>query len=166
MQGVVDTQTEREKRGVTMRVANWKAPEVFDEISERALNNANDFMDLVVAEAKRRCPVDPITFREGKFSNAIVSFTPQTGHNKGSLVYFGTQKRWLGRAPGNLRDTIRRVNKIASGNIRVYAGNYKIYWAFMVERGTSRTAAQPFLRNAFYSMRAEVNRAIKNGVTK
>jgi len=149
-----------------MRVAKWKAPEVFNEISERALNNANDFMDLVVAEAKRRCPVDPITFREGKFSNAIVSFTPQTGHNKGSLVYFGTQKRWMGRAPGKLPDPIKRVNKDARGNIRVYDGNYKICWAFMVGRGTSKPRAQPFLRLAFYSMRTEANVAIKNGVTK
>jgi len=147
-----------------MRVSQWKAHDVLSEIAGRAIDNANDFMDLVVADAKRRCPVGTI-WREGKFANAKVSFTPKTGSNKGTLVSFGTQKRWYGREPGNLRDTIRRVNKPDSGNVRVYAGNFKIYWAFMVERGTSKTAAQPFLRPAFFSAKNRLKKAIKNGVS-
>jgi hypothetical protein len=151
------------------KIMNWKAPEVFNEINDICFENANKFMDLVKMEAQRRCPVDPDTFREGKFANAAVSFTPRTGKNKGKLVQFKTSRRWLGRSPGNLRDTIRRVNKVASGNIRVYAGNYKIYWAFMVERGfhDRKGRYHPgryFLRNSFASGRVEVLRAIKYGV--
>jgi hypothetical protein len=151
-----------------MRVANWKGQEVFNDITQAAFRNANDFMDSVVSEAKRRCPVDPVTFREGKFSSAQVSFTPRTGRNKGKLVSFGTQKRWMGREPGNLRDTIRRVNKSGSGSIRVYAGNFKIYWAFMVERGYHDRAgkhhsAQPFLRPTFHAAQGKAIQAIKGG---
>lgn len=138
-----------------MRVANWKGQEVFNDITQAAFRNANDFMDSVVSEAKRRCPVDPYTYREGKFSSASVSFTPTRGSNKGNLVHFGTQKRWMGREPGNLRDTIRRVNKAGTGNIRVYAGNFKIYWAHMVERGYQDRAGKyhsgaHFLSRAFF----------------
>ena len=152
-----------------MRVERWKAPEIFNEITETCFQNANKFMDIVAAEAKRRCPVDPVTFRRGRFSDAVVSFRPRRGKNKGKLIVFKTTKRWLGRAPGNLRDTIRRVNKTGSGNIRVYAGDYKIYWAFMVEKGYHDRAGKyhpgtHFMRNTLSSMKSEVLNAIKNGV--
>jgi hypothetical protein len=146
------------------KVMNWKAPEIFNEINDRCLDNANKFMDVVVLEAKRKCPIDTKTFREGKFSNAAVSFTPRTGKNKGKLVTFNTSKRWLGRYPGNLRNTVRRVNRTGSGNIRVYAGDYKIYWAFMIERGYhdrsgKHHAGIHFMRNSFASMGLEVKKA-------
>ena len=152
-----------------MRVANWQGEKIFSEINDLALDNANGFMDMVAEDARRLCPIDPFTFREGKFSDATVSFTPKTGKNKGKLIQFETARRWLGREPGNLRRTIRRVNKPGSGKIRVYAGNYKIYWAFMVERGTASTGwgkgtkAQPFLRPAFHTLKNEVVPIIKNG---
>lgn len=151
-----------------MRVENWKADQVFSDITNQAIENANNFMDSIVLEAKRLCPVDPITVREGKFSSAVISFTPRTGKNKGKPVSFGTQKRWMGREPGNLRDTIRRVNKPGSGTIRVYAGNFKIYWAFMVERGYrdrsgKQHAAQPFLRPVFHQAKGKAIQAIKGG---
>ena len=118
-----------------MRIANWRSKEAFEFISDRAMANANNVMDDVVARAKApgACPVDP-TVRAGKFGTAFVSFTPKRGKNKDKWVRFGTDKRWMGRSPGNLRDTIRRVNRKGKGTIRVYAGNFKIYWAFMVEK--------------------------------
>jgi len=146
-----------------MRVASWRGHEVFDDTYNKAVDNANEFMDTVVEDAKRRCPPPGKThiFRPPGFSSATVSFTPKTGRNKGQLVTFKTDKRWTGREPGNLKGTIRRVTK--GGNLRIYAGNFLYYWAFMVERGTSSTgwggpaAAQPFLRPAF---RAGKTRAI------
>lgn len=141
-----------------MRLSKWRAHEVFTDIYNTALENGIAFMDEVVKDAKRRCPVGTIT-REGNFVSANISFTPKTGKNKGRLVQFGTNKRWSGRQPGSLRSTIRRVNKPGTGSIRIYAGNFKIYWAHMVERGTSRTKAQPFLRPAFFAAR---NRALKS----
>lgn len=143
-----------------MRVANWRGPEVFNDIYNAALANANAFMDGVVEEAKARCPVGTIT-REGKFVSANVSFTPSTGRNRGKSVSFGTQRRWTGRYPGQLRDTIRRVHKHGTGNIRVYAGNFKVYYAHMVERGTSKTPAHPFLRPTFNAKKQTALKSIK-----
>jgi HK97 gp10 family phage protein len=145
-----------------LRIENWRGKEVFDQIAEQALENANLLMDDVVAAAKSRCPVGTVT-REGKWSTANVSFTPQSGKNKGQRVSFTTDKRWMGRNPGDLRNTIRRVTKPRTGNIRVYAGNFKIYWAYMVERGTSKMPAKPFLRPAFQSAKQIASRFIKDG---
>lgn len=145
-----------------MKISKWNGNKVFGDIYKHALQNGNEFMDMVVKDAKARCPVGTIT-REGKWSGASVSFTPKTGRNKGKPVQFAG-KRWMGREPGNLRDTIRRTNIKDSGSIRVYAGNFKIYWAFMVERGTSKTAAHPFLRPTFMAAKGRALRAIKTGV--
>lgn len=153
-----------------MRVANLRLKEVQEEIFGQALDNANGLMDHVVQEAKNRLQAGikqiPPIVREGHFGSAHVSFTPKTGKNKGSLVEFDTDKRWTGRhfdAIDTLVKTIRRVNKSGKSNIRVYAGNFKAYWAFMVERGTSRTAAIPFLRPAFDAAKAIATRFIKEG---
>ena len=151
-----------------MRVANWRGKEVAEEFTGLFNNNGLLFMESVAAEARRLCPVGTIT-REGKFSKARVSFTPQTGKNKGSLVQFDTESRWMGRNPYDLKNSIRVVTKEGKGSIRVYAGNFKVYWAFMVEHGTASTGwgkgtkAQPFLRPAFFTAKARALRAIKEG---
>jgi HK97 gp10 family phage protein len=130
------------------RVANWRDKEVFARIEETAIRNGNEFMDEVVAEAKRRCPIGDET-RPGGFTDATVEFTPRTGRNKGKLVKFGTHKRWKGRFPGQLQSTIRRTNKAGASTIRVYAGNFKVYYARFVEKGTVKMRKKPFLRPAF-----------------
>lgn len=148
-----------------MRVVNWKAEEVFKGIREQAIENANIVMDEVVTAAIMACPIGTIT-REGSYGGGTwVDFTPKRGKNKGQRVQFFTDKRWQGRKPGDLMRTIRRVNRYDrnSGNIRVYAGSRKIYWAFMVERGTVKTKAQPFLRPAFNKVRSKVLDVIKHG---
>ena len=145
-----------------MRLESWREGEVFNEITETALKNANGVMDDVVTLARSMCPVGTIS-RPGGWSSANVAFTPKTGKNKGTPVSFHTDKQWKGREPGDLRNTIRRVNRKDSGNIRVYAGNFKIYWAFMVERGTIKTRPQPFLRPAFQQVQTTALEKIKNG---
>lgn len=145
-----------------MRLDSWREGEIFNEITETALKNANNVMDDVVKLARSLCPVGTIS-RPGGWSSANVAFTPKTGENKGKPVSFQTEKRWMGREPGDLRNTIRRVNKRESGNIRVYAGSFKIYWAFMVERGTIKTRPQPFLRPAFQQVQTTALEKIKNG---
>lgn len=143
-----------------MRIANWKAKEVFNTIYERAIENGNEVMDDVVGRAKTLCPVGKDTINGG-FVSAYVSFIPKTGRNKGHRVTFGTAKRWTGRYPGQLRDTIRRRTK--GGNIRVYAGNFKVYYALFVERGTVKMKAKPFLRPSFQEVKSTVTNRIKNG---
>lgn len=147
-----------------MRVASWRGPEVFNRIYEQAIENANSFMDDVLNDAKRRCPVGDKIISGGWQGESTIKFTPKTGKNKGKLVEFRTHKRWKGRYPGQLRDTIRRVNtRKASGNIRVYAGSFKVYYAHFVERGTIKMAAKPFLRPAFNSQKKNALKIIKHG---
>ena len=121
-----------------MRIENWNSKEIFGAYLEKAENGANNVIDEVIGKAKQICrgsfQHDPPIFREGKFSKAHVSFTPKTGKNKGQLVQFDTEKRWTGRFPGQLQNTIRRVNKPGSSSVRAYAGNFKVYYALMVEK--------------------------------
>lgn len=143
-----------------MRVENWRAKGVFDQIASEALNAGNAVMDDHVADAKRRCPIGTITRPDG-FINRHVSFTPKTGRGKGKAVSF-IAKTWTGRQPGSLRSTIRRVNKHSRpGNIRVYAGTNKVFYARFVEYGTSRTPKQAFLRPSFQQIKANVHTRIE-----
>lgn len=156
-----------------MRIANWHTKEIFKRIEDSAYDNANAVMDTVVEAAKNRCPPPGKTniYRPPGWSSAHVEFIPKTGKDKGKLVSFNTDKRWIGRDPGDLKRTIRRVNKQESmgGTVRVYAGNFKIYWARYVEMGTASTGwggpahAQPYLRPAFKGVKSGIVSKIKNG---
>lgn len=163
-----------------MRVANWNAQKVFQDTKAQVWENGRVLMDSVVADAKRKCPVGapraghrsrnpnavvtsrPQVFRRGGFQQAKVSFTPETGRNKGKAVSF-TAKRWQGRVPGTLRRTIRRVEREGSGTIRAYAGDFKVYYARFVEKGTRKMHASPFLRPAFSVAKANAMRVLKEG---
>lgn len=150
-----------------MRVAKWRAKEVLTEVFDQATDNANQVMDEVAMWARYFCPIGTVT-RPGGWSFAHVEFTPRTGKNRGTPVRFDTEKRWKGREPGNLRDTIRRVNKSGAGNVRVYAGSYKIYWAHMVERGFHDRAGKwhpgvHFLQRAFNGKKKDFARRIQEG---
>jgi len=153
-----------------MRVSNLRLKEIQEEIIGQAYANASDLMSDVVKAAKARLiagiKTKPPIVRVGKFSGANVSFTPKTGANKGQKINFATDRRWTGRhnePVDTMVDTIRMVKRPSKGNIRVYAGNFKAYWAFMVERGTSKTAAIPFLRPAFEAAKRNAFSFIKNG---
>jgi HK97 gp10 family phage protein len=154
-----------------MRVENWKAKEIFSQIAEEALKAGNEFMDDVAAASKSRCPLGTVT-REGKWKTATVAFTPTT--RNGKFIRPGKQKavsfqaeQWSGRYPGQLRDTIRRVNKPSCpGNIRVYAGNKKVNYAFFVEYGTAKMQARPYMRTAFNGMRNQVIPWIEKRIAK
>ena len=153
-----------------MRVANWKAPEVFGAVKNQVTGNALEFIDSVVVAAKAKCPTGDISRPDG-WATADIEFTPKTGRKKGTVVKFHTDRRWTGRRPGSLKSTIRRVGKhtVTRSNIRIYAGNFKIYWAFMVEYGTASTGwggpavKQPFLRPAWNARKKNAVSSIKNG---
>jgi len=156
-----------------MRVANWRAPEVFGAITEAALDSAGGVMDDIVVRAKIACPVLKNLDQERPpgWSSATVSFTPKTGRNKGKPVKFSTTRRWTGRKQGDLQRTIREVTREDRiGNFRVYAGNYKIYYAHMIEKSgyTDRSGKFhppiPFLRNAFNGQKVKAIDKIRSGV--
>ncbi len=138
-----------------MRIGRWNAKEIFDGITIDAINTANDVMDEVVMAAKRSCPVGTIT-REGKWKTATVAFTARAGTKSAKAVSFQA-KQFSGRNPGDLRNSIRRVNKISRpGNIRVYAGNKAVNYAYFVEHGTIKIRACPFMRSSFNSIKNSI----------
>ena len=147
------------------RVANWKAKEVFGEIKSLALKGARDAVDKQVALAKMLVPVGKIR-KPGEFVKRSVSILQRKGKNKGQYNTF-LANTWAGREPGSLKRTIRRVEKSGrAGNIRVYAGNYKVFYAHFIERGTRKMRARPFLNPSFEFLKAHVINGIRNYINK
>ena len=69
---------------------------------------------------------------------------------------------------GKLKDTIRvrRLKGDPKQDVRVYAGNRikgGAFYAHMVERGTKKMAAHPFLRPALNQSRNEIKNIVENG---
>jgi len=148
-----------------MRVANWKAKEIFSQVREEAIVAVIGVMDDVAAAARARCPVGTVT-RSGETVLRMVSFTPTRGRGKGQSVSF-MGKQWTGREPGSLRGSIRRVLKSdRPGNVRVYAGNAKVVYAHMVEYGTAKMSPRPFMRFAFSEMKNGLIDRIEKGIQK
>jgi HK97 gp10 family phage protein len=154
-----------------VRVENWRAKGVFDEVAQAALRGANIVMDEHTADAKRRCPKGTITRQDGSVNRAVV-FTPKTGKGKGKEVRFAA-KTWTGREPGSLKATIRKVIKHdRPGNLRCYAGNNKIFYARFVEYGTASTGwggpakAQPFMRPSFHAIKGTARERIEEEMRK
>lgn len=145
-----------------MRVEYWHGHEVFTQILETALENGNDFMDIVVEMAKAKCPVGTVD-KVGDFVKTKVSFTPKKGKYKGKTKTFDAGQ-WRGREPGSLRNTVRRVNsRRRPNNIRAYAGSKYVNYAYFVENGTIKMPARPFLRPSFNAMKGSATKIIKEG---
>ena len=145
-----------------MRVTGVRVKEIGDEIYGQCIENGNSLMDGVRDHARRIAPKGKVTRAEG-YTKRHVSFTPKSGRKSGLLVEFEANT-WTGRVPGSLRASIRRVNSFRKpGSIRVYAGHYKVFYAFMVERGTVKTNPQPFMRPAFNAAKSNALTVLKNG---
>jgi HK97 gp10 family phage protein len=146
-----------------MRVENWHAKGIFNDVRDAALLAVNNIMDDVVEDAKHLCPVGTVT-RPDSYVNIPVSFTPTKGKNKGKLTQF-VAKTWMGRQPGSLKNTIRKVEGYhRPGNIRAYAGTQKVFYARFVEYGTSRTSAKPFMRPSFLTAKPTINSRIESEI--
>jgi HK97 gp10 family phage protein len=151
-----------------MRIVGWRLPEICDEIKGKAIEAVNEVMDEHVQISKSLCPVGTIT-REGKFKTVTVTFTPTTKYGRRKIIPLEKRKqvsfeaqRWTGDYPGQLRDTIRRVNKPSRpGNIRVYAGNKKVHYAYFVEYGTVKMKRQSFMRPGFQTIKNKVKPKIE-----
>jgi len=150
-----------------MRIDGWKGKQVFDNLVNLAMIGANKVMDEHVEAAKRLCPTGKIT-RSGANVMRDVLFT--TKHGKAVNFIADT---WVERIPGSLKSTIRKVEKYdRAGNIRVYAGNTKVYYARFVEYGTASTGfggpahAQPFMRPSFQAIKPTVKDRIEAEMRK
>ena len=152
-----------------MRVGKWKADEIFMAAKDAALMAIREQAELVASETRITCHENP-EVREPRFSTSLrdVSFIPSRGRNKNKVVSFKAQV-WLGRKPGDLKATIRTVEKPDKlGNVRVIAGNFKIYWARFAEYGVpSRNIPRSlFMRNAFDAVKPKVKEAVTASVRR
>ena len=96
--------------------------------------------EAVADSARRNCPV-------GTLSRPMYKRGPYAG------------KPWTARDDGALKKTIRVRTKLSksgkplkrNSNVRVYAGNYLVYYASIVEH-----AVKPYLRPALWSSQSKI----------
>jgi len=149
-----------------MKVAKWRMKEVGALVRAKSIQAGQEIMDNVAAVAKTKCPVGTVTREPGYIKVIHLNFIPKRGRNKGKEVSF-TARHWTGRSPGSLRRSIRRVDKPSRpGNIRVYAGHFKVPYAHFVEYGTVKMAPRPFMRNTFNSMKEHIRDRIEKAVAE
>lgn len=136
------------------RVVGLKIKEVFQNVIDLAIIGANKVMADVAADARRRCPtkkgvsVGTVYRPYGRVMKDVL-FTTKRGKDVNFIA--DTE---MGRTAGNLRATIRKVEKDSRpGNIRVYAGNKAVWYGRFVEYGTSKTRKQPFMRPSFMAIK-------------
>jgi len=127
-----------------MRVEGWN-PEKYDlEFENVAMDLLVEAAEAVADAARARCPV-------GTVSRPIYKRGPYAG------------KPWTARDAGALKKTIRvRQKHSKSGkplkrksNVRVYAGNYLVYYASIVEH-----AGRAFLRPAILNSHAKIKQIL------
>jgi hypothetical protein len=153
-----------------MRIANWHGGEIFKGFLDKAEDNANKVMDEIVVGAKANLKMkNPQVYRDRGFGKAVVAFSV-TKRGKTKSVEFYTDKRWMGRGdPNTLGGSIRRVTRPGGKGPRVYCGNYKVYWAYMVEksgytdRGGTFHPPLHFLSKTFNSARKDMVSKIAKG---
>ncbi len=118
-----------------MRVEAWN-PEKYDEQFERAsIERLVAAAEAIADNARAHCPV-------GTVSRPIYKRGPYAG------------EPWTARDAGALKKTIRVRQKTSKtgkplwrkANVRVYAGNYLVYYASIVEH-----AGRAFLRTALWN---------------
>lgn len=126
----------------------WHPEEVTAEIEKKAMDRLEMCGDIVAEKAQAKFPL-------GK---------PEDLPNR------KTKKPWKSMDTGTLRDTIRVVRLYGDPklDVRVYAGNRVkggsmkkgaergAFYAHMVEFGTVKMAARPFLRPALNSSKSEI----------
>jgi hypothetical protein len=119
-----------------MRVEGWN-PEKYDlELEHVAIERLVEAAEVVATAARASCPV-------GTVSRPIYRRGPYAG------------KPWTARDAGALQKTIRVRQKLSKSgkplkrksNVRVYAGNYLVYYAGIVEHA-GRAYLRPALWNA------------------
>lgn len=115
-----------------MRVSNWNPQKFDNEFISASMERLNEAAEVVAESARQLCPV-------GKINRPV--------YKKGAYV----GQIWTGRSAGALKKTIRVVEKkeeygsesMKVRNVRVYAGNYVVYYARIVEK-----TVRPFMRQA------------------
>lgn len=154
-----------------MRIVGLRIKEVLDNVRDLAIAGGNAVMGDHAEDARRRAPRGTITRKDGQVLREVF-FTPKKGRGKGKDVNF-IANTWMGREPGSLKASIRKVEKFnRPGNIRVYAGSGKVYYARFVEYGTASTGwggpakAQPYMRPSFLAIKGTAKNRIEAEMRK
>lgn len=123
-----------------MRVEKWN-PEMYDLVFEDAtMERLVESAEVVADAARRVCPV-------GTKSRPMYKRGPYAG------------QPWTARDAGALKKTIRVTRKQSKSgkplkrksDVRVYAGNYLVYYASVVEH-----AVKPFLRVSLLNSQSRI----------
>jgi HK97 gp10 family phage protein len=129
-----------------VRVENWNPEKITAEIEKKAMDRLERAAGIVAASARQKVP-----FGEGR-------------------PPYKSGKAWTERIPGTLQASIRvvRLKGDPKLNIRVYAGarqsdKLTAYYAHMVEMGTVKMRARPFLRPALNENKASIKNIMENG---
>ncbi len=115
----------------------WHDQELVAIVETTARKSLRKGAQAVARAAKARCPVGIETRGTAK---------------KGSSA----GKFWTERTPGSLKKSIRARSSKKKLSAQAIAGNKQVWYARFVEFGTSKTLAQPFMRNALESTFPEV----------
>jgi HK97 gp10 family phage protein len=123
-----------------MRVENWHTDIITTEIEKLAMDRLEKAGEIVATAARAKVPV---------------------GNNR--PLYNGGAP-WTERIAGTLRNSIRVVRLKGDPNldVRIYAGwershnELTAYYGHMVEFGTSKMKAKPFLRPALNGVKSAI----------
>ncbi len=131
------------------RVSNWSVSRYDGEFINASMDRLRKAAEVIADAARSRVPV-------GTYSRPIYRRGPYAGCE------------WTKRDAGALKRTIRVVEKRQQGaemaiigkqrNVRVYAGNWLVYYAQIVEY-----AGRQFLRPALNSSKEKIRQILENG---
>ncbi len=129
-----------------MRVANWAPEKITAEIEKRAMDRLEKAGELAAAKARQKFPLGA---------------PPPVGTRK-------SKSAWMPMSKGDLLKSIRvtRLPGDPKLNIRVYAGGRwkgAPFYARMIEYGTIKMGARPFLRPALNQSKAAIMSIMENG---
>ncbi len=129
-----------------MILKNWHPELASEEMTHKAMNRLEKAGELVRDKARLMC-------RPGE-----------------ARPPYKNGKAWTARMPGTLSKSIRvvRLKGDPKLDVRIYAGARKsdrltAYYAHMVEFGTVKMRARPFLRPALNMSKGQIKRIMENG---
>ncbi len=138
-----------------VRVSNWNPQRYDDEIIGASMGRLRKAAEVIKNNA--------VTILRSKIGRGQTTGIRRGAYKTGQ--YAG--QPWTAREPGSLEKTLRVVEKHDSAaelavfgkerNVRVYAGNYEVYWAKLFE------FYQPYLRPAVNKSKARIREILRNG---
>lgn len=129
-----------------MRVVNWAPDKITAEVEKRAMDRLEKAGEMVAAKARQKFPLGA---------------PPPVGTRKG-------KKPWMPMSKGDLLRSIRvrRLKGDPVLNVRVYAGSREKdgpFYAHMIEYGTIKLGARPFLRPAINGSKSAIMDIMEGG---